>query len=167
MTKINTVFKKEKTEWKYICNICFNYKEKCICNRQTSCLGIDSNIIKCLQILHSKNYQTVSCCEGHLSTYKTQRGITYTNLSDTYITFDIHSLEDIKKELSNVDWEILKLEILPDGKRYQLNVVGMRVKGDKYDKLLEYKHNNIHILENIFNKFKKRRMTEEVIITNY
>ena len=164
--------KTENGEWEYICNTCFKYKEECKCrDKEHSYLGIDSHIIKRIQILHSKGYQTVGCCEGHVREYETDKGNIYTELSPTYISFDIHSLEDIKRELVKHKEFSQEIKIIPfprmESERYQLVIDSYKKRGGSFDFFVQKRNERIKNLENLFSLFESRVVTEPIIKTYY
>ena len=164
----NVIFKSEPNECVYICNTCFKLRGDCNCE-DNSYLGLDEHIVKTIQLLHSKGYQTIGCCEGHVQLYTTPSGCTYSSLSDTYISLDIHSYEEMKKEVKKSGNTEIKVKLFKgmENKRYQIILPGIKKKGDWYDVLIDYKKNRIKELEESIEKFKKRKITEKIIKTHY
>lgn len=156
----------ESTHWKRICNLCFEPYLRCDCLKDRSTIEVDSNVAEILRLFHLKKYQTVSCCEGHIRVYETEKGNVYTTYSSPYITFDIHSLEDMKKEI--VNWKDFEIEILDD-KRYQINGKAFKRKGDRRYDAIYYKKNLLNELANNIEKMKERKWgkDEALIQTTY
>ena len=169
------ILKKEPgkdTNWLSICNMCFKFQEECTCtSEKRSMLGIDPHIIKSLQILHSKGYQTVGCCQGHVLTYETKGGNVYTQLSGFYVTFDIHSFEDMKKEQKKhpelFEGFELRLCRKMEDKRYEITMPNIRKRGDMFDFFVQKRNERISRLENLFSQLEHRKITEDIIITYY
>lgn len=155
----------ESTHWVRICNLCFEPFGRCDCVGENA-IEVDSNIAEILRLFHSKKYQTVSCCEGHIRVYETEKGNVYTTYSSPYITFDIRSLEDMKKEI--VNWKDFEIEIL-DNNRYQINGKSLKVKGDRRYTAIDYKRNLLNELVNNIKKMKEREWAkgETLIQTTY
>lgn len=104
----------EKTEWTGICNECFCEDKECKCGNKER-IYVDKNIARVLREFHLKNYQTVSCCEGHY-VYKENEGKLEASRSPMYITLDRYSGEDLSKEFlldswwQNNNYELIKIE---------------------------------------------------------
>ena len=166
---------KEEAIWHYICNTCFKSKEECKCtNADKSSLGIDKDIIKIIQLLHEKNYQTLGCCQGHCAKYVTEKGNVYSTLSPTYISFDIASKKDMEKELkklNDADKNTIGVVMEPfrkmENERYQLVVPGIKKGGDSFDFFVQKRNERLSFLENWIKGFKVRTKTEPTIKTYY
>ena len=161
---MNTILKSDNSSWQYICNKCFKRQGECDC--KSTLLGIDPNIIKALQILHRKNYQTVGCCEGHIITYKTPKGTIYTQLSQGYITLDSHSYNDIQREKEK-GFNFTITPIDPKTNRYQILIPGRKVKMDRFEDFQVIKKVQLASLEECLEKFAVRDRREPIILTNY
>ena len=173
---IKELLKMDKSVWKYICNTCFNYQSECKCTGQHNFLGMDEHIIESIQILHSKRYQTVGCCEGHVSVSLGHKGGIHTSYFPLYISLDHHSLEDFKREFeNNPEWEENGFALIPSkelggNNRYQLVYnKKIRAKGDKYDDFMAKKMDILKKLNILLNSLQVRAWGEDekLIQTNY
>lgn len=158
------IIKTDKRPWEYICNRCYKYRGECGC--KSSYLGLDPGIIKSVQILHDKNYQTVSCCEGHIITYKTDKGVIYTKLSQGYITLDSHSYPDILKEIEKgFSFEVTAVDLKAN--RYNILLPEKKLVSNRYEYIESIKASQIKELEEELKRFNARSIKEPIIITNY
>ena len=172
---IPKLVKTDPGKWEYICNTCFEYINDCKCQcADKNSLGIDSNIIKSIQILHKKKYQTDGCCEGHVILKWTEKQGFYTVYFPLYISLNIASFEDFKKEFANnPEWQEKGFALIPVEKipnRYQLVYAkGIKLKGDKFDEMISKKLEIIEQLNVLLNSLQIRTWgkNEKVIKTYY